>query len=45
MAKIYFSLITSKVINPKTNRFYTIDDVPSRYKDAVIALLELSTGD
>ena len=39
MIKIYVSLISNGVINPKTNLPYTIDDVPSRIKEAVRNLL------
>ena len=45
MAKIYFNLIKAKVINPKTGRFYIIDDVPEKYKEAVEEMLASLNGE
>lgn len=45
MAKIYYNLIISGTINPKTGRPYTINDVPVRYQEAVRKLLEENPGD
>lgn len=39
MARIYADLIREQVINPKTGKPYTIDDVPAKLKAAVQAIL------
>lgn len=40
MARVYADLITKGAINPKTNKAYTIDDVPSKLKKDVQAILD-----
>lgn len=45
MAKIYFNLIKAKIINPKTGRYYVIDDVPDKYKEKVLQLLNSVNGE
>ena len=39
MAKIYARLIKTGAINPKTNRPYTINDVPENLREEVERLL------
>ena len=40
MAKIYYRKIRDEEINPETGEAWVIDDVPARWRDAVLALLE-----
>jgi hypothetical protein len=39
MVKVYRDLILNGTINPKTDKPYTIDDVPDKIKGKVQALL------
>lgn len=40
MVNLYVKKITGHVINPKTGKAWTIDDVPEKYRDAVREALE-----
>jgi len=43
MAKIYYRKIKDADINPKTSVAWNIDDVPTRWKDEVQAMLDDAT--
>lgn len=40
MAKLYYKKIKNEEIHPITNEPWNINDVPERWKDEVLALLE-----
>lgn len=40
MAKLYYKKIVSGDIHPVTGEVWTIDDVPVRWREEVLALLE-----
>jgi len=40
MAKVYADLIIKGAINPKTNKPYTIDDVPAKLRKEVQKILD-----
>lgn len=45
MAKIYYRKITNKETNPATDKEWTIDDVPERWREEVQALLDEGVND
>jgi hypothetical protein len=44
MAKLYFKKITGGEVNPATERAWTIDDVPERWREEVALLIGDATN-
>ena len=45
MTKIYYRKITNKETNPATDKEWTIDDVPERWREEVQFMLDGTAGD